>query len=82
MTIEEKIIQLASDELGSPIEASSSLEDVDSLEFVDLLLVVQNTFGIVIPDEQFSSIKSVADLVKLVTEAKDWEARVEGHVSG
>ena len=59
--------QLNKDE--SKINAETKIvEDLgaDSLDMVELLMMLEEDFGIVIPDEQAMSLKTVGDIVSLL----------------
>jgi acyl carrier protein len=52
-----------------PAEASFEELGIDSLTTMDLLALVENEFGIEIPDSQLPEINSIKDLVDYVAEA-------------
>lgn len=73
--IESKLTDLLVDELGierDDITPDAKFEedlDVDSLGVVELLMALEDNFGVKIPDEEAEQITSVGEAVDLV-EAK------------
>jgi acyl carrier protein len=47
-------------------ELETRLDDMESLDFVDLMLQVENAFGIKIPDQSYAHINTVRDLLGAV----------------
>lgn len=72
--VEEKMTELLVNELGIPkdkivMEASFEADlEVDSLGVVELLMALEDTFGVTIPDEEAESIGTVGQAVDLVVE--------------
>jgi acyl carrier protein len=72
--VEEKMTELLVNELGIPkdkISMGASFEadlEVDSLGVVELLMALEDTFGVTIPDEEAESIGTVGQAVDLVLE--------------
>jgi acyl carrier protein len=70
--IEAKLTDLLVDELGidrDAIEESARFEedlDVDSLGVVELLMALEDNFGVKIPDEEAEQITTVGEAVDLV----------------
>jgi acyl carrier protein len=70
--VEAKLVDLLVDELGLEREAISmtaSFEEdleVDSLGVVELLMALEDTFGVKIPDEEAESIVTVGQAVDVV----------------
>ncbi|MDP4118352.1 MAG: acyl carrier protein [Bacillota bacterium] len=68
----EKIQKIIASELmieESEITPSSSIKDdlgADSLALVDLVMALEDEFGLEIPDEALESIKTVEDIVNYV----------------
>ncbi len=70
--IEKKLVELLVDELGIESESitmDATFEedlDVDSLGVVELLMALEDTFGVKIPDEEAEAISTVGEAVDLV----------------
>jgi acyl carrier protein len=70
--IEAKLTDLLVDELGierDDITAEAKFEedlDVDSLGVVELLMALEDNFGVKIPDEEAEQITTVGEAVDLV----------------
>jgi len=70
--IEAKLTDLLVDELGierGDITADAKFEedlDVDSLGVVELLMALEDNFGVKIPDEEAEQITTVGEAVDLV----------------
>ena len=68
----EKIRSIIASELmveESEITLESSIKDdlgADSLALVDLVMALEEEFGLEIPDESLESVKTVADVVKYI----------------
>ncbi|MEZ6126197.1 MAG: acyl carrier protein [Planctomycetaceae bacterium] len=75
MSIEEKVVEIVSDQLDTPkddISRSSSFVDdlkADSLDIVELVMALEDEFDIKIPDEDYDKIKTVGDVITYI-EAK------------
>lgn len=69
-----KIIQIIAEKLGideaKVVPEASFIEDLgaDSLENVELIMELENQFGIEIPDEEAQKIQTVRDVINYVTE--------------
>ena len=74
--MEEKIIELIADKLGkkkSSISLNTNLvEDLgaDSLDVVELVMTFEDEFGISLPDEDVSKMKTVKDVVEYIKKIK------------
>lgn len=72
--LQAKLIQLISDQLNvdvSKIEPSSHfIKDLgaDSLDTVEMVMAIEETFELEIPDDIAEQIKTVEDAIRLVTE--------------
>jgi acyl carrier protein len=72
--IQAKLIDLLVQELGlerEKINLAASFEEdleVDSLGVVELLMALEDAFGVSIPDEEAERIVTVGDAVSLVAE--------------
>lgn len=73
-TVESKMTDLLVEELGldrDKITLAASFEEdleVDSLGVVELLMALEDTFGVAIPDEEAESIGTVGQAVDIVME--------------
>jgi len=63
MTIEDVIER----ETGQVVNENTLLEDlnIDSLEFVDLLLAISNETGKSVPDSKVSELNTVGDIARV-----------------
>lgn len=77
LNVEEKITkvkQIIAEKLGIDeakiVPEASFIEDLgaDSLENVELIMELENQFGIEIPDEDAQKIQTVKDVINYVTE--------------
>ena len=72
----EKIAELIAAQLGidkdSITEDSRLLEDLkaDSLDIVEMLMTIEDKYGINVPDEDVSSLKTVGDVAKYIESHK------------
>ena len=72
----EKIRELIVDQLGideDMVEMDTNLMkdlSADSLDAVEIIMAIEEDFGIEIPDEDAENFQTVADLVKYVEENK------------
>jgi acyl carrier protein len=70
--IEERVTKIVADQFEVPVEkvslSSLFIEDLkaDSLSVVELVLAVEEAFGLEIPDEHAEKIKTVGDVVNYV----------------
>ena len=68
----EKIISIIVDQLGcdpdSVSEDSAVIDDLgaDSLDVVEILMAVEDSFGVVVPDDDIPSLKTVRDIATYV----------------
>lgn len=76
-TIEEKIKQIIVNQLGveesSVVPKAKFIEDLgaDSLDIVELVMAMEEAFGIDIPDEEAENIRTVSDAVNFVKKMGD-----------
>lgn len=75
MDILEKVKDLIADQLDvadkdSITEGSSITDDLgaDSLDVVDLVMALEDEFGIEIPEDEVENIKTVGDIIKYIEE--------------
>ncbi len=70
----EKVKKLIAEQLdveeSTITEASSITDDLgaDSLDVVDLVMSIEDEFGVEIPEDQVENIKTVGDIVKYIEE--------------
>ena len=74
--MDEKIINLIADKLGKKKAAikmdSRLVEDLgaDSLDVVELIMTFEEEFGVSLPDEDVSKLKTVGDITKYIKNMK------------
>ncbi|HIU06234.1 MAG TPA: acyl carrier protein [Candidatus Onthoplasma faecigallinarum] len=74
--MEEKIINLIAEKLGKKKEAitmkSRLVEDLgaDSLDVVELIMTFEDEFGVSLPDEDVSKMKTVGDIISYIKNMK------------
>ena len=75
--VSEKIIALLADQFGkeeSEIELSMDIaEDLgaDSLDVVELLMSIEDEFGVEIPDEEVENLHTIGDVVNYISKNSD-----------
>jgi acyl carrier protein len=68
----EKVAALVAEQLGidkSKVKAESNIiEDLgaDSLDVIEMLMTLEDEFGITIPDDKINQIKTVGQIVELI----------------
>ena len=73
----EKLKELVVDQLGaeeSEVTMEASMQDdlgADSLDLVDLVMSVEEEFGVKVADEDLENIKTVGDIVDYIEENKE-----------
>ena len=78
LNIEERVKAVLAENLGEKVEniiPEARLEDdldADSLDFIDLIMAIEEEFGLEIPDEEANKLTTVKDIILYVT------AKVEG----
>lgn len=79
MEIESKIKEIITEKLGfkegQVMNKDTFIDELgmDSMDIIDLVMEIEEEFGVVIPDESFSadgSMKSVQDLINFVIDYK------------
>ena len=71
-TLSQQVIELVSSQIGIPKEQisldSQFVADLgfDSLDFVEFVMVVEDEFDIVVPDEELEKINTVRDAVQAI----------------
>jgi acyl carrier protein len=79
MEVKERVIRVVSDKLDLPTNVIKLNDDftedyeLDSLDMAEIMLGIEEEFGLRIDDEDFSKIKTVGDLVEKVdTMRRGW----------
>lgn len=68
----DKVVEILSEQLGvaaEKISMDSLLEedlDADSLDSIDIVMSIEDEFGIEVPDEVIAEMKSVADIINFI----------------
>lgn len=76
MTTLERVKGLVADHLCIPVDSISDNADIvkdlnaDSIDLVEMVMTLEDEFGISIPDEKISAMKTIADIVKFIDENK------------
>ena len=73
MSIEEKVIDIVKDVLGmedEKVTSEDTFEDLyaDSLDLVEIIIECEQEFGYPIRDDRTQNLKTVGDLVNLITD--------------
>ncbi len=65
-------LDLKRDEIGEDFASKNFTEDLgaDSLAIVELVLALEEHFGIKIPDEEVETIKTVGDAIKYINRTR------------
>ncbi|RTZ58132.1 MAG: acyl carrier protein [Gammaproteobacteria bacterium] len=72
--IEQRVREIIADQLGEPIENITPEKDfvqdlgADSLDVVELVMALEEEFGIEIPEEDAEKIKTVGDAINYIKE--------------
>jgi len=70
--MQDKIVKMISNKLGKKIEdikpSSRLIEDLgaDSLDIVELLMMLEDEYGITIPDQDAMKLSTISDIVKFM----------------
>lgn len=76
MTTLERVKGLVADHLCIPVDSISDNADIvkdlnaDSIDLVEMVMTLEDEFGISIPDEKISTMKTITDIVKFIDENK------------
>jgi acyl carrier protein len=76
MSIEEKVIELIVEQLDVTREEcvpeASFIEDLgaDSLDLVELIMAMEENFGIEISDEELQKIRTIQDVINFIKKKK------------
>ena len=74
--VEEKVKSLIASQLNIPVEkvedGSRLVEDLgaDSLDIVEMLMTLEDEYGITIPDDKINQVKTVKQVAELIEECK------------
>lgn len=70
MSIKEKVIDIVNDVLGVEASEEDTFEDLfaDSLDLVEIIIECEKEFGYSITDDKAQNLKTVGDLVNLITD--------------
>ena len=72
----EKVKELVAEQLGISKDEikpeSNILEDLgaDSLDIIEMLMTLEEEYGITIPDDKIGQIKTIGQIVELIEEIK------------
>ena len=74
MSVVEKITQIIVDQLGvdksAVVPEAKFIDDLgaDSLDIVELLMALEDRFGIEVPDEDAEGMQTVGDIIRYIEE--------------
>jgi acyl carrier protein len=74
MAVEDKIKEIVADQLGVSVEEvipeASFIDDLgaDSLDIVELVMAIEEEFGLEIPDDDAEKIQTIGDAISYVDE--------------
>ena len=77
MSVREEVMEMVADQLGEDagnITPESKFQadlKVDSLDLVELVMAVEDMFGISVPDEDYEKIVSVGDAITYIDAKRD-----------
>jgi len=72
MAVEKRVKEIVSEQLGKDAnevtDGASFIDDLgaDSLDIVELVMAMEDEFGIEIPDEEAEKIKTVKDVIEYI----------------
>ncbi len=72
----DKVKELVAEQLGISQDSikpeSNILEDLgaDSLDVIEMLMTLEEEYGITIPDEQIGQVKTIGQIVELIEKLK------------
>ena len=72
MATTEKVKSLIANQLNKSVDEIAEDKDIkvdlgaDSLDIVEMLMVLEDEFGVTVPDEEAVNIKTVGDVIKLI----------------
>lgn len=68
----EKVCKMLADQLGIPAESIRPEQEVvkdlgaDSLDVVELMMALEDDYGITLPEEEVENVKTVQDIVDMM----------------
>jgi len=71
-TIEQKVLELIAEQLSKPVASVNANQHIvddlkaDSLDVVEMLIKLENEFGVVVSDDEAKEMKTIGDLIKFV----------------
>lgn len=70
MGIETRVINIINEELGVDAKSEDTFDDLyaDSLDLVEIITECEQEFGYPITDDKVQNLKTVGDLVNLITD--------------
>ena len=74
--LKENVVDIIVDQLGCPrdkvVDEANIIDDLgaDSLDFVEIMMTLEEEFGICITEEEAESLETVGKIVKFVDEEK------------
>lgn len=81
MSIETRVINIINEELGVDAKSEDTFDDLyaDSLDLVEITIECEKEFGYPITDDKVQNLKTVGDLVNLITDldVKDYIESIE-----
>lgn len=72
----DKVKELVAEQLGiskDTIQPTSNIVDdlgADSLDVIEMLMTLEEEYGITIPDDQISKVRTIAEIVELIENCK------------
>ena len=72
----EKVKQLVAEQLGIDVNTikddSNILEDLgaDSLDIIEMLMTLEDEYGVTIPDDKINQVKTISEIAKLIEDCK------------
>ncbi len=72
----DKVKELVAEQLGIDVNTikpeSNIIEDLgaDSLDVIEMLMTLEEEYGITIPDEKINQIKTIGQIVELIEECQ------------
>lgn len=76
MTIADKVKETISKQLNKPIEDLTDEKEIvndlgaDSLDVVEMLMNLEEEYGVTVPEEDAVNIKTVGDIIRVIEEKK------------